>query len=359
MAQQQGSLFSRFRRGHVLTRLKGRVIRELQSAATTVTLSFTKPRAGVVAIVTLNADEENATVQAVLDGQNAHTSRIIFVSPDPAVSRDAVARAARRLDATAPSHVVYLPLGYGNLLKSYRVSERTFSTHVLLPGRDHSGRRIHTHLTHGSGPKPDTTFRAPTNVLASITPRWVTQQLREYQLPENTPVIERQPRLEIMKRALGDRSILDCLGLDQEAKLAVWAPTYRSVARAGGEVRVSGVPFTNTEYWEPLISELDRKIHNAGYNTLIAKVHPHDADSLRHFGMPTFTNEDLQIHAVTPYELFGVADIVITDYSSLYTERAHLNLPFWIWTPDREVFSNGYRGLRSNDPMFQSSPSLR
>lgn len=345
MARQQASLISRLRRGHVLTRLKGRLARELQSATTTLTLSFTKPRSGLVAIVTLNADEENATVQAVFEGQDARTSRIIFVTPDPAVSRDAVARAARRLDAAPPANVVYRTLGYKALLRSYRVSERTFSTHVLLPGRDHSGRRTHTHLTHGSGPKPDTTFRGPTNVLASITPQWVEQQLREYRLPADTPVIEYQPRLEVMRRAVGDRSILERLGLGQQTKLAVWAPTYRSVTRAGGEVRVSGVPFTNTAYWKPLIAGLADEMRDAGY-TIIAKVHPHDADSLGHFDMPTLTNDILQSCDVTPYELFGVADTVITDYSSIYTERNYLGLPFQLWAPDTDRFSAGYRGFR-------------
>lgn len=345
MAGQQASLISRLRRGHVLTRLSGRAVRELQSVATTLALSFTKPKAGFVAIVTLNADEENATVQAVLEGQNVHTSRIIFVSPDPAVSRDAIARAARRLDSTSPARIVYLPLSYGNLLKSYRVSERTFSTHVLLSGRDHSGQRIHTHLTHGSGPKPDTTFRGPTNVLASITPQWVEQQLREYQLPADTPVIEYQPRLEVMRRAVGDRSILERLGLPRDAKVAVWAPTYRSVVRSGGEVRVGGVSFNNSAYWKPLISELAQEMRNTGY-TVIAKVHPHDNDSLHHFGIPTFTNANLRAFGVTPYELFGVADTVITDYSSVYVEREYLSLPFQLWTPDRNAFGAGYRGFR-------------
>ncbi|MHA3725129.1 CDP-glycerol glycerophosphotransferase family protein [Leucobacter sp. HY1910] len=345
MSRQLESILSRLRRGHVVTRLTKRAVRELQSISTTLTLTASRPRPGHAAIVTLNADEENATVQAVVEGQNADTERILFVSPDPAVSSEAVARAARRLDSAPPTNIEYRTLTYGALLSSYRVSVSTFSTHVLLPGRDLSKRRTHTHLTHGSGPKPDTTFRGPTNVLASITPQWVEQQLREYQLPPDTPVVEYQPRLEVMRRAATDRSVLEKLGFDPSLKLTVWAPTYRSIVRAGGEVRVSGVPFTDTDYWGPRVAALVQDVEQRGH-TFVAKVHPHDADSLRHFGVFTFKNTDLSKLDVSPYELFGVADNLITDYSSIYAEREYLGLPFACWAPDERDFNAGYRGFR-------------
>lgn len=336
------SLRERLRRGHLLSRGWGRIKRELQATMTTLVLSSTRPRATEAAVVTLNADEENATVQAVLLGQDLGFERITFVSPSPKISEVAVRMAARRLELPMPDQLHFRSLNYRALLSGYRQSRQTYSTHVLLPGRDFSNRRRHVHLTHGSGPKPDATFRSPANVLASITPQWVPQQLKEYKLPEDTEVIDYMPRLEVMLRSIGDMSIPDRLGLDSRRPLVVWAPTYRVVQR-GSEVRVSGIPLGGPRNKIPhaikgAVDERD--------GILIMKVHPHDADSYEGLGVPVFNGALLRRLGVTSYELFGVADLVITDYSSIYSERERLGLPFLLVQPDIEMFASSYRGLR-------------
>lgn len=330
---------SRLRRGHLLARGWGRAVREARSLITTATLSTTRPRSRYAAIVTLNADEENATVQAVFLGDSGDFDRIVLVTPSPEVSRIAVEMAAHRLELDVPPQLEYRTLGYGALLGEYRRSTETYSTHVLLPGRDLSKRRRHVHLTHGSGPKPDTTFRAPTNVLASITPQWVEQQLKEYKLPPDTEIIEYMPRLEIMKRSVGDLSIIERLGCDPEKPLIVWAPTYRRIMR-GTELRVSGVPVSDSIPGEILAATVARG------GTLVIKVHPHDADDYSRLGVPVLSNAWLRERDVTPYELFGVAALLVSDYSSVYIERQVHCLEFQLVSPDHEQFSRGYRGLR-------------
>ncbi|WP_396450418.1 CDP-glycerol glycerophosphotransferase family protein [Leucobacter aridicollis] len=293
--------------------------------------------------MTLNADEENATVQAVFLGDSGDFDRIVLVTPSPEISRIAVGMAARRLELEVPPQLEYRKLSYRALLGEYRRSRETYSTHVLLPGRDFSKRRRHVHLTHGSGPKPDTTFRAPTNVLASITPQWVEQQLKEYKLPPDTEVIEYMPRLEIMRRSVGDTSILEKLGLDPTKPLVVWAPTYR-VTRRGREMRVSGVPLSKVSY--TLTERLRKEAEQMGAASLIVKIHPHDAERTGRIGFELTTNADLRSADVTPYELFGVADLIVTDFSSIALERQYLSLKISIIAPDYEAFSMGSRGLR-------------
>ena len=349
------TLLSRLRRGHLISRLGGRVTREAQHIMTTVVLTLSKPTPGRVTIVTLNADEENATVQVVLLGDDTSVYRVSFLSPDPDVSKVAVALAETQLDRSAPASTVYLRLGYWEMLRQYRMSETTYSTHVLLPGRDFSKRRRHVHLTHGSGPKPDTTFRGPTNVLASITPQWVPAQLREYKLPPDTEVIDYMPRLEVMRRAVGDRTVQERLGLDPTRKLVVWAPTYRAVRRENGEVRVSGIPFdqqsdevdqTATGRLKPLtISSFVEESHARGWN-LVAKIHPHDAGTYENLNIPVHTSASLRNIGITPYQLFGSAALLVTDYSSIYVERAELDLDYAFWRPDIDEFAASYRGLR-------------
>ena len=296
------TLLARLRRGHLVSRGWGRAVREVRSLITTATLSTARPRPRHAAIVTLNADEENATVQAVFLGDSGDFDRIVLVTPSPEVSRIAVDMAARRLELEVPPQLEYRKLSYPALLGEYRRSRETYSTHVLLPGRDFSKKRRHVHLTHGSGPKPDTTFRAPTNVLASITPQWVEQQLKEYKLPPDTEVIEYMPRLEIMRRSVGDTSILEKLGLDPTKPLVVWAPTYR-VTRRGREVRVSGVPLSASSVGSILI-----RLEESGLQdpSLVIKSHPLDGQTFSEFAIPLVTNGTLRDSGVTPYELFGV-----------------------------------------------------
>lgn len=338
------SVAARLRRGHLLSRAWGRALRELRAATTTAVLSLSRPHPDRAAIVTLNADEENATAQAVLLGAEHRFARITLVTPDPEVSEAAVGLAARRLGLPVPEGLRFRPLGYRALLAEYRRSAETFSTHVLLPGRDTSGRRRHVHLTHGSGPKPDSTFRAPTNVLASITPQWVAQQLREYRLPPDTEVIEYMPRLEIMRRSVGDRSILERLGLDPDRPLVVWAPTYRIIQR-GKESRVSGVPLSTDP---EALSKPVRKIASDLGATLILKPHPREADDYQALPLPVLSNASLRERNVTPYELFGVAALVITDYSSLSCECESIGTKVFVLQPDRQEFVDSYRSLREN-----------
>lgn len=83
-----------------------------------------------------------------------------------------------------------------------------------------------------------------------------------------------------------------------------------------------------------------------GAASLIVKIHPHDAERTGRIGFELTTNADLRSADVTPYELFGVADLIVTDFSSIALERQYLSLKISIIAPDYEAFSMGSRGLR-------------
>lgn len=342
------SFAGQLRRGYLLSRAGRRFLREVQCIITTGTLSWSAPTSGHAAISTLNADEENATAQAVLLDARADLASVTFLSPDPHVSQEGVLRAARRLGLPAPTKVRFHRSSFLSLLTEYRLACETYSTHVLLPGLDRSGRRRHVHLTHGSGPKPDSTFRSPTNVLASITPQWVTQQLKEYGLPDDTEVITYMPRLEIMRHSVGDETIVEKLGLSPGLGLVVWAPTYRVTLR-GREARTSGVPLSeqaSAEQQDPF--QIVKAIAESRRASLVLKVHPHDRDDYSGFDCVVLTNESLRARDVTPYELFGAADLLITDYSSVGVERRYLGLETFELRLDEGDFAKSYRGLRSS-----------
>lgn len=340
------ALKSRLTRGHFFSRARARLKRILQSVTTTAVLSLTRPRSDHATIVTLNADEENASVQAILLARSDRFSSISLLSPSPSISAVSVSLAAKRMGVKVPERVTYQTLNYRVLLREYRRCSETYSTHILLPGRDWSASRRHVHLTHGSGPKPDTTFASPANVLASITPQWSAQQLREYRMPPNAEIMDYMPRLEIMRRSIGDKSVCGRLSGSQSTRLAVWAPTYRVVKRQS-EVRVSGVPLSAAAISATQNSLEEVKAIAAELNAfLIIKMHPHEADDYSDLGVPTFTNQDLRDLGVSPYELFGAADVLITDYSSLYLERKRLGLDYRLVQTDLEEFASSYRGLR-------------
>lgn len=347
-----GRVCAEISRGHVAARVFRRLIREAQRCITFLVLGSTRPELGYVTVATLDPSEENASATTAFLSSDPHVSRIRHISPDPAIARQALESACRRLACTPLRDIEFTQLRFPTLLRAYARSRQTYSTHVLLPGTDPSRSRVHVHLTHGSGPKPDKTFRGPTNVLASIVGVWIPAQFKDYGLPTDTPVLPLMPRLEIMRRASADRSIISQLGLDERKKLIVWAPTYRSIMRAGGEVRTSGSPFSASAQGGPEggVDEIQRVVAAAD-GQLVAKVHPFDADTLEGMGVPVFTSDTLRNLGVTTYELFGAADLLITDYSSVYTERAALGLPFRLYCPDVRAFERSYRGFR--DPHFE------
>lgn len=331
-------------RGRIVQRALARGARELKALLTTVVLATCRPHTGQAAVVTLNPDEENATVQVVKLGNSEEFSTIVFVTPSPQISREALVLAARRLNQPVPPQVQYRPLSFSALLQSYAQSVETYSTHVLLPGKALTKKRKHVHLTHGSGPKPDTTFTSPITVLASITPQWVSHQLKEYGLPAATEVVKYMPRLEIMKSASGDSAVLRRLGIAAGVPLIVWAPTYR-VIRRGNEIRTSGLPLQVTTQNIPL--EINKIVESMG-GVLVLKVHPHDFETYEDSKIRVFTNQSLRDLGTTPYELFGVASLVITDYSSIAYEREVTGLASQIVQPDLEEFKASYRGLRKD-----------
>lgn len=339
------------RRGHLLARASQRGLREWRRLCTELVLSITRPRPHTVAIATLTPDEENASVTAVQLAAAEPEIQLTLLSPDPHAARAAVAAAARVLALPLPARIAYPRLRFTALLRAFARAERSYTTHVLLPGRDRSGRRRHVHLSHGSGPKPDTTFRGPATVLASITPHWVPHQLREYRLPPGTEIVPDQPRLAVMRAAVGDTTVHARLGIAPTARLLVWAPTYRVIRRAGGELRVSGTPFTADAGAGAGFSlrELIDVARDRGWH-VVAKAHPHDAAQLSEVGIAALTNEALRERGVTPYELFGAAALVVTDYSSVYVERAHLGLPYALFCPDLTEFAESYRGFREPLP---------
>lgn len=338
------------RRGRTISRAAHRALREIQTIISQVTFRLVSPRPGHIAIVTLDPTEENATATAAVLGHDSRVKRIIFAASNKEIARASITLACGRLEREVPQNIEYSSTRYRDLLRAYARSTQTYSTHVMLPGNDSSGKRTHVHLTHGSGPKPDTTYRGPTNVLAAVVPVWTQSQMREYRLAPGTPTLPLMPRLEVMRRAVGDRSVNSRLGLPNDRSLLVWAPTYRSIRRRG-EVRVSGEPIRHWATDGELSLHRIRQIAERHGYLFVAKVHPFDADDLQGLGFHTFTSQGLIERGVTSYELFGAADFLITDYSSIFTERAALALPFALHCPDLEEFERSYRGFR--EPHFR------
>lgn len=348
MANTPETLADRLRRGHLGVRLMGRALRELQAMVARAGFLLTRPQRGHGAVITLNADEENATVMAAKLRDEGCT-RISFVTPNAAVSRSGVEAAARRLGLANNSTIEYLPLRFWPLLLAYLSAEVTYSTHVLLPGVDRSKRRIHVHFTHGIGPKRDRTFRGPATIVSSTEPRWDAAVLEDYRLPATTARLSGMPRLEVLWAAAQDAAaIKQRLGCAAGQQLVVWAPTYRSISRAGGEIRTSGVPLSATPFWEAhsaAVNALAEELCGTGA-ILVVKAHPLDADTLDGLGLYVVTNASLRGFGLSAYELFGAADGLISDYSSIASERRLLGLPVAEYVWDEAAFRSGHRGLR-------------
>jgi len=121
-----------------------------------------------------------------------------------------------------------------------------------------------------------------------------------------------------------------------DENIIFYVPTFR----LGREDKVEGDVLRGLNY-DRLEAFLDRHDLN-----LVVKFHPfeekivmkfYDFDSYRHIFL--IREEDLIDAEMDFYEILGAADLLITDYSSVYFDYLLLNKPIVFFPPDIEIYS--------------------
>lgn len=133
------------------------------------------------------------------------------------------------------------------------------------------------------------------------------------------------------------KSVYESIGLKDNVHLAMYAPTFRW-------------PFTDKQ---PFCSFDFERIHKTleqrfgGEWRILLRLHPLVADQVSKLDIPSFVID------VSEYddseELALVADLTITDYSSIMFEPAYAYKPVFLYAPDKDEYNNKHPLLLEYD----------
>lgn len=123
----------------------------------------------------------------------------------------------------------------------------------------------------------------------------------------------------------------------------VWVPTYRTSVT--GDVRTDGDPAALDRAVAEALQRLEPTLERLDV-TVWYRPHPMAAQELPGVGarVRRATNDDLEPLGLTFYDLLGRADLLVTDYSSVWIDFLLRGRPLIAFCPDLEVYRRD-RGL--------------
>ena len=312
--------------------------------------------------------EENSLVTAIALARRTR-GRVLLVANDPAHAREQLDRVAEVLDAASPEArqsavvggrtareaadvVVVVPKkGVATFLEFLRSAVVAY-THGLYDSPRPAGRRLHVNLWHGSGPKWNAnakqSVRVGADLLAANNEPWGRETARALAMPPGTRILPGNPRQDVMLAAATapratTREALARLGLDPDAPVLLWMPTFRTSARAGRVGLREGQPFG--EMSDPVLEAIAARCSATGVQ-LVLKTHRHDDDDYTRLGAHVLTTEDVLDAGLTLYELIGLADAMLSDYSSVWVDFLATGRTVALHCPDLAEYERE-RGLNA------------
>jgi len=233
-----------------------------------------------------------------------------------------------------------------NSFGSLRVAlsaEATFFTHGLFTAVEPPSNRLVVNLWHGDGPKvvPDIRQIRSTVVVAG-TALWGESKARALDLPPEAVATVGHPRVDQFN-SMPRTEVLARLGLDQYRPTILWLPTYRMARAPHDRTWCDAADLSSSaavaQFMEAISTAAeDFRLH------VVVKPHPLDDDNYDFPGVPVLKQPQLDEAGVTFYQLLGVADAIISDVSSVWTDFLRLNRPIGFFIPDLVELERG-RGL--------------
>jgi CDP-glycerol glycerophosphotransferase (TagB/SpsB family) len=221
-------------------------------------------------------------------------------------------------------------------------------THGLYAEPSRSSGKLFVNVWHGWGTKqleqrPEVVRQsdlvtATSNAAAdAIAEAWGIgrQQVEVTGLPRTDALLRASsmPRPEALRRLIPD-----------DGSLVVWLPTYRR--SLVGHIRTDGIDFGN-DFQLPRCRRADVARLAEGLDThILLKTHPmaatHDLGDQGRLSI--WDNDALASSGLSLYELLGHADVLVTDYSSVWVDYLLLNRPIVFTMADREEYARS-RGV--------------
>ncbi|HLT60564.1 MAG TPA: CDP-glycerol glycerophosphotransferase family protein, partial [Microlunatus sp.] len=287
-------------------------------------------------------DTEENSLTTALGLTRRYAGRVIMVANDVAVVTRQLHRVAGLLGRPeAADAVTVVPKAGWRTYWTFVTAELVCYTHGLYDSPRPLRRRVHVNLWHGTGPKwnANANFaqRIGAQAHSASSPLWGLEAIRALSMRPDTALVTGNPRQDVIAAAT-DRSVLPGVGIDPDRPFVLWLPTFRNSSAAGLVGLTEG---------EPLSAEAGRAFTAAAEQAdvqLIAKPHRLDAARLGELGLRVITDDDLAAAGVTLYQLIGLADGMLSDYSSVWVDYLDLGRSIGLYVPDLDRYADG-RGL--------------
>ncbi|WP_161606084.1 CDP-glycerol glycerophosphotransferase family protein [Microlunatus speluncae] len=327
--------------GPARLRLAKSVIRRGLSVPTTrLLMAITPPRRQAL-VGGLPDTEENSLATAV-GLTRRYSGRVLLLANDVDRTRLQLSRVATLLDAPgAVGRITVIPKAGWSTYWTFVTAELVCYTHGLYDSPRPGRRRIHVNLWHGTGPKwnANANFaqRIGAQAHSASSPLWGVEAVRALSMRPETTLVAGNPRQDVISAAT-DRSVVSAVGIDPTRPFVLWLPTFRSSSAAGLVGLAEG---------EPLTAEAARAFAAAADLAgvqLITKPHRLDAARLDQLGLRVITDDDLGAASLTLYQLIGLADGMLSDYSSVWVDYLDTGRSIGLYVPDLASYTDG-RGL--------------
>lgn len=298
----------------------------------------------------LNDDEENLLCFA-LGWAARYDGTTILLADDPTRVRTLLAAEAALLGTPARAAGVEVrPKTRRALVQGHGRSRYVFTSHVVLAAPRARAPRTHVHVGHGLGPKTYRNVRSSESGFLSAAQVWDPAHRRAMRLDPDARRYLGFPRNQVMypPRVPADERALRLLGIDPDRPFVLWMPTFRRT-RIGGSVWAQGRALTELSgaagVEHALAPTALRPAARQHGVQLVAKPHPVEHDALTGLADLTLANPAIWAAGISPYRLIGLADGVLTDYSSVAVEVLPLQRSVAFYCPDLDEFEHGVRGL--------------
>ncbi|HVV31196.1 MAG TPA: CDP-glycerol glycerophosphotransferase family protein [Mycobacteriales bacterium] len=223
----------------------------------------------------------------------------------------------------------------------FLTAELVLFTHGIYLSPGGTRRKTHVNLWHGDGPKAidagAVTTYARSSLLVSGTRLWGQDKARHFAITPDRLLLTGNPRVDQFARPATDAE-LTALHLDPQAPLALWMPTYRQASAAGTDLWSDSDALLHSEAFRRDARQLVAMCRELGV-TLRVKPHPLDVDAYQAAGLEVLHQRELDARGIGLYRLLARCAVLITDYSSVWSDFVALDRPVLFYCPDLDTYA--------------------
>lgn len=242
-------------------------------------------------------------------------------------------------------NVFIIPYGGRKFLLNFLTSKYVFATHNWGSAANGSKRQVYVNVWHGASYKKLRIARGEPGIPADFT--LATSDLAKKAFHEffgvgfQSIIISGYPRNDMMLRAKGNKKLLmkkSSWNLEKYSKVLIWMPTFRRPEKSSGNFEVELINAFNIPDFDV---ERFNKVLEDSNSLCLLKLHYFYNDKVsfeQYKNIKIVKDEELLQDGLTLYQLLGLSDILITDFSSVQIDYSLLDQPVICFSKDVEQF---------------------